>query len=342
MRKSVRVLMFVVVLLMGLAMLTACGNKDSEQQKPTATETQADTEEPLDLTQNTKPEPVESQETVNGAEKPTVYIGTKSYTEQRTMGSFLEQVIEAQTDYEAEVINFGGSALLLEALKTNQVQVCADYTGTFYSVYLKAEEERGMHLRESQAVYDYCVEALKEEYNFDILCRLGFANNYAFFLRKADAEALGVKTISELVEPAKNMRHTGSMEWFDRPDALQAVEQVYGIKFKEGIPMDAGLMYTAIAEDEVDCIAAFTTDGRIAKFDLAPVEDDKAALMPYDCCALIRSDFAEANPEVADTLQLLEDKLSTEVMQKYNYMVDQEGLDYEEVAKIMLQDIGLD
>lgn len=340
MKKSVRVLMFVLVVLMGVTMFAACANKDNEE--PTVTPTPAGTEEPLDLTQDTLPEETATQEPVADGKKPTVYIGTKSYTEQRTLGSFLEQLIEAQTDYEAEVINFGGSALLLEALKSDQVQVCADYTGTFYSVYLKAEEERGIHLREPQEVYDYCKETVKEEFNFDILCKLGFANNYAFFLKKDEAEELGVKTISQLVEPAKEMSHTGSIEWFERPDALPAVEEVYGIKFKDGGPMDPGLMYTAIDQGEVDCIAAFTTDGRIAKFGLSLVEDDKSALMPYDCCALIRSDFAQANPDVANALLMLEGKLTTEAMQNYNFMVDQEGLDFDEVAKIMLQDIGLD
>lgn len=342
MKKSVRVLMFVLVLLLSVSMLMACsGNKDSEPE-PVKTPDEPTSEEPLDLTEETEPDPTEAPATPQGdKEKPVVYIGTKSYTEQRTMGCFLEQLIESQTDYEAEVINFGGSALLLEAMVSGQVQVCADYTGTFYTVYLKAEEERGIHLREPQAVYDYCVEAVKEEYDFDILCKIGFANNYAFCLRREDAEKLGVKTVSELVGPAKDMRHTGSMEWFDRPDALAAVKEAYGIEFKEGGPMDSGLMYTAIAENEVDCISAFTTDGRIAKFDLVLVEDDKSVLMPYDCCATIRSDFAAEHPDVANALMMIENKLTTEAMQKYNYMADEEGLDFDEIATIMLQDIGL-
>lgn len=342
MKKSVRVLMFVLVLLLSMSMLIACGNKDVEKEEPAPSADEPATEEPLDLTKETEPDPTEAQDTPeNDGNKPVVYIGTKSYTEQRTMGCLLEQLIEAQTDYEAEVINFGGSALLLEALTSGQVQVCADYTGTFYTVYLKAEEERGMHLRNPQEVYDYCVEAVKEEYDFDILCKIGFANNYAFCLRREDAEALGVKTVSDLVEPAKDMRITGSMEWFDRPDAFAAAKEVYGIEFKEGGPMDSGLMYTAIDKKEVDCISAFTTDGRIAKFDLVLVEDDKSALMPFDCCAMITTEFAKENPEVAEALKMLEDTLTTEDMQKYNHMVDEEGLDNDEVATIMLQDIGL-
>jgi len=268
-------------------------------------------------------------------------IGTKSYTEQRTMGEFLKQLIEAQTDYECEVINFGGSALLLEALKTDEVQVCADFTGTFYTVYLKAEEERGIYLRKPDEVYDYCVKTVKEEYDFDILNRIGFSNNYAFCIRAADKEALGIETVSELVPHAVDMRHTGSIEWFERPDALAAAEEAYGIEFKEAQPMDSGLMYSAIFENEVDCISAFTSDGRIAKFELALLEDDLGVLMPFDCCATIRHDFGEENPDVVDALMMLENSLTTEDMQRYNYLVDEEGMTNEEVAELMLQDIGL-
>lgn len=339
MKKSVRILVLVLALLMSVSVLIACGDGTTEEKQEA---TPVPDDEPIDLTEKTEPDPTEevTDDAVKEAKK--VVIGTKAYSEQLTMGELLRQLIEAKTDYEVEIINFGGSSLLFEAMKSGEVQVCADYTGSFYTVYLKAEEERGVFLRDPQKVYDYCVEAVKDEYDFDILCKIGFANEYAFCLRREDKEALGIETVSELVPYAVDMKHTGSPEWFERPDALAACVEAYGIEFKSGDPMEPGLMYSAIANGDVDCISAFTSDGRINKFDLTLLEDDLHVLMPFECCPTIKGDFAKENPEIVQTLMMLENTLTTEDMQRYNLMVAEDGLSNEAVAAIMLKDLGLD
>ena len=50
--------------------------------------------------------------------------------------------------------------------------------------------------------------------------------------------------------------------------------------------MDPALMYQAVAEGEVDVISAFSTDGRIAAYDIALLVDDLGVIPPYD--AIVR------------------------------------------------------
>ena len=42
--------------------------------------------------------------------------------------------------------------------------------------------------------------------------------------------------------------------------------------------MDPSLMYQAVANGSVDVIGAFSTDGRIAAYDLVILEDTKSAI----------------------------------------------------------------
>ena len=51
--------------------------------------------------------------------------------------------------------------------------------------------------------------------------------------------------------------------------------------------MQPEFMYAAVAHGEVDVIAGYTSDGRIAQFDLAVLDDPKHAIPPYDAVLLI-------------------------------------------------------
>src|SRR4029078_5385739 len=48
-----------------------------------------------------------------------------------------------------------------------------------------------------------------------------------------------------------------------------------------------GLMCAAVASAEVDAIAGYTSDGRIAQYDLAVLDDPKHAIPPYDAVLLL-------------------------------------------------------
>ncbi len=51
--------------------------------------------------------------------------------------------------------------------------------------------------------------------------------------------------------------------------------------------MQSDFMYAAVAAGEVDVIAGYTSDGRIAKYDLVVLDDPKHAIPPYDAILLL-------------------------------------------------------
>jgi osmoprotectant transport system permease protein len=46
-------------------------------------------------------------------------------------------------------------------------------------------------------------------------------------------------------------------------------------------------MYRAVADGDIDVTSAFSSDGRIASFDLVVLEDPRGAIPPYDAVLLI-------------------------------------------------------
>ena len=268
-------------------------------------------------------------------EDNVVRIGHKNYTEQRLTGQMLSVLIEAKTDYPTEVIEFGGTMLCFEALKSDEIDVYPEFTGTAYSAILEQTNIIGQ-----QETYDYVKKAFEEQYGITWLDELGWNNTYILSVTAETAEKLGISTVSELVPYASDMVMGCDNEFLGRTDGLPGFKETYGIDFKQELPMDQGLTYAALREGEIDVNVSFSTDGRIEKFNLVNLEDDKNFFPPYYVAPILKQDYADANPAVVEALRLLKEKFTDEDMQKYNLMVD-EGGDARDVATQALKDKGL-
>ena len=95
-------------------------------------------------------------------------------------------------------------------------------------------------------------------------------------------------------------------------------------------------MYAALAEDEVDVISAYSSDGRIAAYDLVLLEDDRAAIPPYDAVVLVSSGLAARAPEVVAALHALDGAIDADAMRRMNLAVDRDGRTPREVAREFL------
>ncbi len=100
-------------------------------------------------------------------------------------------------------------------------------------------------------------------------------------------------------------------------------------------------MYQAVANGEVDVICAFTTDGRIAAYDLQPLDDNRRFFPPYFAAPVIRSNFLQHHFEVRGVLTRLAGVLDDKTMQKLNFEVDEKGRHPDEVARDFLSKQGL-
>jgi osmoprotectant transport system substrate-binding protein len=262
-------------------------------------------------------------DTDSGQEPATmeaVKIGHKNYTEQRLSGQMLAVLIEEHTDYPTEVIEFGGTMLCFEALDSDEIDVYPEFTGTAYGAILEQAE-----ILSPQETYDYVKAAFEEQYGITWLGEFGWNNTYVLSVTAETAEELGVSTVSELVPYAGDMVMGCDNEFLGRADGLPGLKETYGISFKNELPMDQGLTYAALREGEIDVNVSFSTDGRIAKFNLVNLEDDKNYFPPYYVAPILKQDYADANPAVVEALLLIEGKYTDEDAQKYNLMVDEGG-----------------
>ena len=89
--------------------------------------------------------------------------------------------------------------------------------------------------------------------------------------------------------------------------------------------MDPTLLYEAIDAGQVDVIGAYTTDGRVAAYDLRVLEDDRDAIPPSDAVLNANGAFARAHPAILARLRTLEGRIDDDSMRAMNRAVDVDG-----------------
>ena len=249
-----------------------------------------------------------------------IRIGSKGYTEQLILAELLAQRIESKTDYRVErLFGLGGSVICHQALASGEIDLYVEYTGTAHVVLFGNKYQPGTDP-------DQILDSVQESYAREVDCQsfppLGFQNTYAFAIRRQSAVDNQWKNISDLIPIAANLRAGVTSEFMEREDGLLGLQSTYGMTFLKTVDLRAELMYSAIANSEVDVISAFSTDGRIQTFDLEVLEDDKRFLPPYHAIPVVRQDSLLQFPKLHDVIADLSGKISDQTMISLNYQVD--------------------
>lgn len=275
-------------------------------------------------------------------DKPTITIGGVGYTEQNIQIEMMSLLLE-DAGFETEAKpSIASEALLHQAHLSGDIDVSVQYTGSGLVGIL------GMDIPEAtedatiaEQSYDIVKTEFEEQFGMIWLDPLGFNNTYALIVTQETADELGVSTISDLVEHAPDLSLGTDIPFPARPDGLPGVEAAYDIHFGEVVPMDVGLLYSAVDGGQIDVAVGYSTDGRIPRFDLVILEDDRHYFPPYFAAPVINQDLLEEYPELGDILNQTAGLYDDATMAELNAQVDEEGKDERDVARAFLEEHGL-
>jgi osmoprotectant transport system permease protein len=214
------------------------------------------------------------------ARSPSAYIvGAKTFTEQYLLSALMAERLRAN-DLSASSREGLGSNVIFDALSSGDIDVYVDYSGTLWV----NQFHRGDMLPREALLGE--LKSILAKQNITLLGELGFENAYALVMPKKRAEALGIRSIADLASHAATLSIAGDYEFFSRPE-WATLQKVYGLRFRNQRTMQPDFMYAAVASGEVDVIAGYTSDGLIAKYGLAVLDDPKHAIPPYDAIVLL-------------------------------------------------------
>jgi osmoprotectant transport system permease protein len=261
-------------------------------------------------------------------------IGAKTFTEQYVLAALIEQRLR-DAGLSAARREGLGSSVVLDALANNQIDVYVDYTGTIW-----ANELHRTDVRPREEVLSEVGKWLKERRGITLVGGLGFENAYALAMPRKRAEALGVRSIADLARVAPQLTIAGDYEFFSRPE-WRALRAAYGLSFRAERTMQPEFMYPAAAAGEVDVVTAYTSEGRVAQFDLVILDDPKHAIPPYDAILLLAPHDAD-DRALGEALRPLVDAVGVDLMRDANLRATQGGADAspEAVARWMWEEIA--
>jgi osmoprotectant transport system permease protein len=252
-----------------------------------------------------------------GQAQAPVIIGTKSFDEQYILGSLIQTRLR-KAGFATQRRDGLGSTVAFRALVSGDIDVYVDYSGTIWANQMKRTDSPGR----AQVLTQMAVW-LDKNYGIRCLGSLGFENAYAVAMRRDRAASLHIVTLADLAAQAPDMTVGGDYEIFARPE-WRAVADAYRLHFAHQRQFQSDFMYRAVAGGDVDAITAFSSDGRIAQYDLRLLSDPKGALPPYDAVVLISAKHAHDRKLIA-SLSALIGAIDLKTMQQANLMVDRDA-----------------
>ncbi len=257
------------------------------------------------------------------AETPVLRIGARVFTEQTMLAELTAQYLR-EKGYDVQITGGLGSNLARSAQESGQLDLLWEYTGVSLVAYNHVDEKL-----DSEQTYQR-VKELDAKKGLVWLSPSKFNNTYALALPDKIAQQYPqINNMSDLTTVLKAEADKGHIvaldtEFANRSDGLVGMVKHYGMNLgrENTRQMDAGLVYTALRNGQVFAGLVYTTDGRLNAFKLKVLADDKHYFPDYTAAPVIRKEYLDKHPELADLLKPLAALLDNQTMRTLNARID--------------------
>jgi len=246
-------------------------------------------------------------------------VGSKPFTESYVLAEIAKGLLQREGFEVDHRQGLGKTIIIWQALRTGDIDVYPEYTGTISEEILKKKLDRKQ------------MEAELNRRGIGITGDLGFNNTYALTMRREKAESLGIKKISDL------RQHPGLVvgithEFKGRADGWEPLVKTYGLNMADVKGIEHTLAYTAMKAGQIDITDAYSTDSQIAQNDLVVLQDDLGYFPQYRAVFLYRITL---DPKAIKALKSLEGRLNEAKMIQLNSLAE-EKKDYAAAAASVL------
>lgn len=268
-----------------------------------------------------------SSPTVSASAKPII-VGSKSFSESKTVSEIYALALEHAGYKVVRKPNISNS-VVYKAVKTGQIDVYPEYTGTIVEAYLKKNASG----KSAPQIAKLAKDGVKKEG----LVTFNYApgdNRQGVGIRTSVAKKYNIKTLSDFQKKANKIRFVSQGEFDKRADALPGMNKKYGkYNFKSQKDYDDSLKYKIMSQGKGDAAPVSTTDGQLATSKFTLLKDNKNLWPPYNLVPLVNKKSAESHPKMEKALNKIDAKLTTKQLTNLNKKVDVDGQNYKTVAK---------
>lgn len=265
--------------------------------------------------------------TASASSSKSIIVGSKSFSESKTVSEIYAIALEHAGYKVIRKPNIANS-VVYRVVKTGQIDVYPEYTGTIVETYLK-KNGSGKTANQMAKIASRGVKK-------NGLVTFKYApgdNRQGIGMRTSIARKYGIKNLSDLQKNAGKIRFVSQGEFDKRADALPGMNKKYGkFNFKSHKDYDDSLKYMIMSEGKGDAAPVSTTDGQLATSKFTLLKDNKSLWPPYNLVPLVNKKSARVHPKMEKTLNKVDAKLTTKQLLSLNKKVDVQGKNYRMVA----------
>ena len=272
----------------------------------------------------------------SNTDEETISITGGSTSEAQILASLVAGMVEHYTDKNTAIINnLATTTINHQAMMNGDASIsAARYTGTDLTTTLNLPPEK-----DPKKAFAIVKQEFEKRYDQTWFPSYGFENTYVFLVRKDTAEKYNLKKVSDLKNVADQLVAGVDTSWITRKgDGYDGFQTTYGFSFDSILPMQIGLVYDAVEAGKMDIVLGYSTDGRIASYDLVMLEDDRNFFPPYDAAPVVDNQVLKNTPGLEEALNKLGNTISTEKMQQLNYEADNNLVEPSVVAERFLKE----
>ena len=259
-----------------------------------------------------------------GAQEAPLRVGSKRFTESYILAEVVAQTARAAGAKAQVLQGLGNTAIVYEALRSGQIDVYAEYTGTIALEIVKGDASMTL------ADLGRALASL----GLGVAVPLGFNDGYALAMRQAQAEQLGIRSLGDLVAHP-TLKLGLSNEFIGRADGWVGLAARYKLGGRP-VGLDHGLAYEAIAQRQIDVMDIYTTDAKIDHLGLRVLQDNLGYFPRYDAVLLYRLDVPQKHPAAWAALQRLEGRIGEAAMIAMNAQAELNKQPFDVIARQFL------
>jgi osmoprotectant transport system substrate-binding protein len=224
----------------------------------------------------------------------------------------------------------GTREVIVPALQQGVVDVVVDYLGT---ALLFAQPENPELPETPEEMHAVLVRVMGGR-GVSVLDAARAEDQNGFAVTQAFATREGVNVLSDLIPLAPDLVFGGPPECPERPLCLLGLTEVYGLEFRDVLPMlTRGATVEALQSGVIDVGLLETTDARLAVAPVVLLADDRGLQPHENVVPLVRTEVADRRGEqLTDALNEASARLTTDDLVQLNRWVEIDGLTPREAA----------
>jgi len=275
----------------------------------------------------------------NAASHDRIRIGSFDFAESTLLAELYSQALEGGGFAVQRTFALGPREFVAPALANGLVDLVPEYAGTAVQFLSLGSVQPGADADQTHRALVRTLDGTPMR----ALAPAPAQDANVFVVSRQTADRHGLRSLSDVAQVAPELTFGGPPECSSRPFCLLGLERVYGLHFKEVVPLDAGgpLTRQALKSGAVEMALLFTTDPAVAGADLVELTDDRGLRPAENVTPLVRTDVADrGGPKLVELVDAVSRQLTTDDLRGLNARVAG-GTGVGEVASSWLTAKGL-